>query len=427
MIVKFNIKLALYINTMAIFVRNGNFQATVICGKSSGTRRTPKHRNCKKSTIMREISTGRFLYIILLLIIVSISYAVMRNLSEVLLPFFVAWLLAYLIYPIVKFFQYKLKFKYRLPSIIAVLLLLSAAILGIFMLVVPSFIDEFSQLKSVATDFIFNRVKNPTIPTFISDSIREYADEHDIINILQNSGIQDVAKSLVEKAWFFAIGTINVVMQIFASCITLMYLFFILLDYERLADEWQTLLPVRWRKRVIELMNDLTEGMNQYFRGQALIALLVGIMFSIGFLIIDFPIAIGFGLFIGILNLVPYLQLVSLLPMTLLSLIKAANTGDNFWVILASALAVTLIIQAIQDFILVPQIMGRRMKLHPAVILLSLAIWGKLLGIIGMIVALPLTTLILGYIKQHHQRNVAVRERKMRKTKEEIEKIDEFS
>ena len=63
--------------------------------------------------IMREISTGRFLYIILILIIVSISYAVMRNLSEVLLPFFVAWLLAYLIYPIVKFFQYKLKFKHK--------------------------------------------------------------------------------------------------------------------------------------------------------------------------------------------------------------------------------------------------------------------------------------------------------------------------
>ena len=376
---------------------------------------------------MREISTGRFLYIILLLIIVSISYAVMRSLSEVLLPFFVAWLLAYLIYPIVKFFQYKLKFKHRLPSIIAVLLLLSAAIFGIFMLVVPSFIDEFSQLKAVATDFIFNRVKNPTIPAFISDSIREYADEHDIINILQNSGIQDVAKSLVEKTWLFAIGTINVVIQIFASCITLMYLFFILLDYERLADEWQTLLPIRWRKRANDLMYDLTEGMNQYFRGQALIALCVGIMFATGFLIIDFPIAIGFGLFIGLLNLVPYLQLVSLLPMTLLALIKAANTGDNFWVILVSALAVTLIIQAIQDFILVPQIMGRRMKLHPAVILLSLAIWGKLLGIIGMIVALPLTTLILGYIKQHHQRNLAVIERKMRQNEGKIEKNDDFS
>ena len=369
--------------------------------------------------IMREISTGRFLYIMLLLITIGISYAVLRNLSEVLLPFFVAWLLAYLLYPIVKFFQYKLKFKYRLPSIITVLLLLSAAIFGIFMLVVPSFINEMSQLKSVVTDFIFNGVKNPTIPTFISDYIRDYANENDIINILQHSGVQDIAKSLVEKTWMFAMGTINVVIQIFASCITLMYLFFILLDYERLADEWQTLIPTRWRKRVNDLMHDLTEGMNQYFRGQALIALCVGILFSIGFLIIDFPIAIGFGLFIGMLNLVPYLQLVSLLPMTLLALIKAANTGDNFWVILVSALAVTMIIQAIQDFILVPQIMGKRMKLHPAVILLSLAIWGKLLGIIGMIVALPLTTLILGYIKQHHMQNMAL---KKRENREKVEK-----
>lgn len=355
---------------------------------------------------MKEISIGRFLHIILFLIFTGIFYAILRNLSDVLLPFFVAWLLAYLIYPIVKLFQYKLRFKYRLPSIIAVLLLLSAVIFGIFMLVVPSFINELSQLKAVATDFIYNRVKNPTIPAFISDFIREYANENGIINILQSSGIQDFAKSLVEKTLMFAMGTINVVIQIFASCITLMYLFFILLDYERLADEWQTLIPVKWRKRVNELMYDLTEGMNQYFRGQALIALLVGIMFSIGFLVIDFPIAVGLGLFIGVLNLVPYLQLVSLVPMALLALIKAANTGDNFWIIIISALAVTLIIQAIQDFILVPHIMGRRMKLHPAVILLSLAIWGKLLGIIGMIVALPLTTLILGYIKQHQQQNL---------------------
>ena len=352
---------------------------------------------------MKEISTGRFLRIILILIFLGISYATMKNLSEVLLPFFVAWLLAYLIYPIVKFVQHKLKFKYRMLSIITVLLLLTAAIFGIFMLVVPSFINELTQLKIVATDFIYDRVKNPTIPTFISNFIHEYADKSDIMNLLQSSGIQDAAKSLVEKTWVFAMGTINIVIRIFASCITLMYLFFILLDYERLADEWQTLIPIKWRKKVNDLIYDLTEGMNQYFRGQALIALLVGIMFSIGFLIIDFPIAVGFGLFIGILNLVPYLQLVSLLPMTLLALIKAANTGDNFWIILFSALTVTFIIQAIQDFILVPQIMGKRMKLHPAIILLSLAIWGKLLGIIGMIVALPLTTLILGYIKQQHQ------------------------
>ena len=356
-------------------------------------------------SFMKEISVGRFLRIILILIIIGITYFILKSLGGVLVPFFAAWLLAYLIYPIVTFFQYKLRFKYRLLSIITVLLLILGAVTGITMLVIPSLLSEMVQLKVVVVDFISNNIKNPTIPATISDILREYANENNLPAILQSSGVQDMVKTMAQKTWFFAVGTINVVIQILASCIALLYLFFILLDYEILADEWKSLLPQKWRNRVAALSNDLKDGMNQYFRGQALIALIVGILFSIGFLIIDFPIAIGLGLFIGVLNLVPYLQLVSVIPITLLALTKAAGTGENFWVILASALIVTLIIQAIQDLILIPRIMGKRMKLHPAVILLSLAIWGKLLGIIGMIVALPLTTLILGYIKQitHHK------------------------
>ena len=73
--------------------------------------------------------------------------------------------------------------------------------------------------------------------------------------------------------------------------------------------------------------------------------------------------------------------------------------------ILFSALAVLCVVQAIQDLFLVPRIMGKRMNLHPAVILLSLSVWGKLLGVLGMIVALPLTTLPIGYIKRYHQMN----------------------
>lgn len=353
---------------------------------------------------MNEISLGRFLSIILLLIIASISYIVLKSLSGVLLPFLVAWLAAYLLYPIVTFFQYKLKFKYRLVSIITVLLLLSVIVTGFLMLVIPSLLNELSQLKTVIMDFVLNRVKNPTIPSAIGNFIREYTDDNGLTNLLQNSDVQDFIKSFIQKIWILAIGTINVVFQIFASCITLLYLFFILLDYERLSDEWRNLLPIKWRKNVEILVRDLTEGMNQYFRGQALIALLVGILFSIGFMIIDFPMALGFGLFIGILNLVPYLQLISILPMILLALVKAVNTGDNFWLILISAFTVVFIIQAIQDLLLTPHIMGKRMKLHPAVILLALSVWGKLLGIAGMIVALPLTTLLLGYIKNYNQR-----------------------
>ena len=108
-------------------------------------------------------------------------------------------------------------------------------------------------------------------------------------------------------------------------------------------------------------------------------------------------------MFIGVLNLVPYLQLVSVVPMVLLAVLKAASTGGDFWMIMFSACIVLLVVQLIQDLLLVPLIMGRRMNLHPAVILLSLSIWGKLLGLLGMIVALPLTTILLAYLKRYHE------------------------
>ena len=350
-----------------------------------------------------EISIGRFLRIMLILTTIGILYFVLDSLSSVLLPFFVAWLMAYLLYPMVCFFQYKAKFKYRMLAIIASLTVTFAAVIGIFMLIVPSIIGEFATFKDVAISFFAQQAKNPSIPPLIADYIREIGNEQGIVQILQSDGAQNFLAEMWQRTQHVLLGTIDVFTQFAASFIVILYIFFILLDYERLADEWKQILPVRWRDFATKLSDDLTTGMSQYFRGQAIVALCVGILFAIGFLIIDFPIAIGFGLFIGALNLIPYLQIAALFPMVLLALMKAANTGDNFWVILLSALAVLCAVQAIQDFFLVPRIMGKRMNLHPAVILLSLSIWGNLLGLLGMIIALPLTTLLIGYIKRYHE------------------------
>jgi predicted PurR-regulated permease PerM len=99
--------------------------------------------------------------------------------------------------------------------------------------------------------------------------------------------------------------------------------------------------------------------------------------------------------------MVPYLQLVALVPTVLLSLLKAADTGENFWWILACALIVFCIVQVIQDGFIVPKVMGKITGLNPAIILLSLSIWGALMGIVGMIIALPCTTIILSYYKRY--------------------------
>lgn len=350
-----------------------------------------------------EITLGRFLRIVLIFMTMGITYFVLDSLSGVLLPFFVSWLIAYLIYPLVTFFQYKLRFKYRMLSIVSALTVVAAGIIAIFLLIVPSIISEFSVFKETAISFFGAQIKNPSIPPALLEYVREYGNEQGVTQLLHSDNVQEIMGDLWQRIQQLMLGTFSMVSQLFSTFIVFLYIFFILLDYERLADEWKQVLPVKWRKTAAKLSEDLTEGMSQYFRGQALVALCVGILFAIGFLIIDFPIAIGFGLFIGALNLVPYLQIASLFPMVLLSLMKAANTGDNFWGILLSALIVLCIVQAIQDLFLVPRIMGKRMNLHPAIILLSLSIWAKLLGMLGMIVALPITTLIIGYVKRYHE------------------------
>ena len=151
----------------------------------------------------------------------------------------------------------------------------------------------------------------------------------------------------------------------------------------------------------MQLVHDVEDGMNKYFRGQACVAFCVGVLFSIGFLIIDFPMAVGLGMLIGLLNMVPYLQIVGFVPTVLLAIVKAADSGENFWIVLLMALIVFAVVQIIQDTILTPRIMGKVMGLNSAIILLSLSIWGSLLGMLGMVIALPLTTLLITYYQKY--------------------------
>lgn len=350
-----------------------------------------------------EVTLGRFLRILLIIATLTITYFVLDSLSGILLPFAVAWLLAYFINPLVNFFQNRLRFKFRILSTITALVLIGAVVYGILLLIVPSIISELNLLKDFIIAFLNDNLMNATIPEPVINFFKEIFNDKEVVDIIKSVGSGDFVPLLAERFQGVVTGTFNAVSQLFAMSITLLYLFFILLDFERVSRGWKPYVPKKWRGIVGKLWGDLVGGMNQYFRGQALVALCVGVLYSIGLSIIDFPVAIAFGLFIGVLNLVPYLQLVSVVPMVLLAVLKAASTGGDFWLIILSACAVLLVVQIIQDLLLVPYIMGKRMNLHPAVILLSLSIWGKLLGLLGMIVALPLTTILLAYIRRYHE------------------------
>lgn len=349
--------------------------------------------------IEEKITFDRFIRWSLTALVVIIVLLLVNHLSSVLLPFFVAWLLAYLVYPVVKFVQYRMHVPTRVLSIIVTLVFLVAVIGGVFYLIIPPMIAQFDKFGDVLSNYLHEKTHIANFPVAIQqwmeenkDGIKDFFTQEDVVAAVKNA---------MPKVFTVIGQTASVLLSIAASLITLLYLFFILLDYEKLASGFIKIFPKKSRPFWHELMGDVEREMNNYIRGQSLVALCIAVLFSIGFTIIDFPMAIGLGILVGILSLIPYVHGLAFIPMLFLSLLKSADTGQNFWVIFASATAVFIVVQAITDMVLTPKIMGKAMSLNPAVILLSLSVWGALLGFIGLIIALPLTTLIIAYYQRY--------------------------
>ena len=348
----------------------------------------------------QKITFDSFIRAVTILCIAAGAIWLLNTLSGVLLPFFIAWLLAYLLYPFVHFIQYRLKVRNRILSIIVALLLLIAVLTGIIALIVPPIVKEMAHLAELTT-FYFNDVMTQTnMASYIQNIVNYLSNKNTLVGLMQQISFVDAMQTVMIQTWSLVSGTVNIALSVLGMFIVLLYMFFILIDYEKICQGWVNLIPAGKRGFASMVVQDVQNGMNAYFRGQSLIALIVGILFSIGFLIIDFPLAIGLGLFIGFLNLVPYMQLFGFIPTILLAILKAAETGESFWVIMLCALAVFAVVQTIQDMYLTPRIMGHVMGLNPAIILLSLSVWGSLMGIIGFIIALPLTTLLLSYYRR---------------------------
>ena len=347
------------------------------------------------------ITFDRFIRGLIALLLIATAGGMLYFLSGVLIPFFVAWVIAYLLYPVVRFLQYRCHFNNRILSIIVTLIVTIGVLVGFFYIVVPPMINEMLHLKDVALSYLQKGANNSTIPVAVRTFLHHHVNEYKIVELLQQSDVVDAIKNTLPKVWNVLWSTAGIIMNVVASLIALLYLLFILTDYEKYANGWINFVPRSKRAFAAQLVADIEHGMAGYFRGQALVALSNCVMFSVGFLIIGFPVPIGLGCLIGVISFVPYLQVVGIVPAALLALLKAAETGENFWWLLCLVIIVYLVVQVLQDTIFTPRIMGKIMGLPPAIILLSLSVWGYAFGIVGLILALPVTTLCISYYRRY--------------------------
>ena len=320
------------------------------------------------------------------------------QLRNVLTPFFIALFTAYLINPIIKFIETKLKIKNRGASvtigITSILILFTTTTL----ISIPFLNKEFQSaigLVKEYSEFI------PPISSELNIKATQFIESDYAKDFINSSTINETINKITPLLKNLFSESIDLLMGIFGIFIILIYLIFILLGYPKLKKSWPKWIPLKYRDTAKDIIDDLSNGMRAYFRGQAFIAFIVGILFCIGFKIIGLPLAIFLGVTIGLLNLVPYMQILGFIPAFILCILHSMETDQSIWLSLGSTAIVFMIIQLIQEVILIPKIMNKVTGLHPAIILLSLSIWGSLLGLSGLIIALPISTLLISYYKRH--------------------------
>lgn len=348
----------------------------------------------------KPFTFDRVIRLIIGLTVLVLLFLLLKRLSNVLLPFIIAWLLAYMLDPIVRFFQYRLKLRNRLISVVLTILLAAGVLTGLGFIIVPIVSSEIAKLYEITSTYSKSLNIDTFLPVAWQNEISKYFLTVDFNALLQNQSVMEFLKKVAPQIWEILNGSLSLLLGLTVVIIIFLYMFFILLEYERVTEGMVKIIPPKYRPLITEIIHDLEVGMNRYFRGQALVAFIVGVLCAIGFSIISLPMAVLFGLLIGVLTLVPYLKVVAIVPGLMLGFLQSVETGQNYGTILLGIAVVFFIVQSLEDIAISPIIMGKVTGLNPAVILLALSIWGSLMGMLGLIIALPLTTLVISYYKR---------------------------
>ncbi len=334
-------------------------------------------------------------------------FLLVRYLAEVLIPFAVALLIAYLLNPVVAVVQRRVK--NRTAAVLITVFGSGLLAVGLLVLLVPVVVNELRGLKSL-TDQLkqqgsllqqrIQAIAEGDAPVWLQLAIeksREFVTSEQFLALAA-----DAAKNLAPGIQGLLTGVYGFFAGLVGLVIVVLYLVFLLNDFGDVEGKWQNLLPPRFRQSIVGFVHDFSAVMGRYFRGQVIIAATTGVLFAIGFSILDLRLAVVLGLGVGLLNMVPYLQLVGVIPAVLLSILHALETPDvGIWMGLLGLVIVFAAIQLVQDAILVPRIMGEVTGLRPAVMLLGIFVWGKLLGFLGLVLAIPLTGLLITYYQRH--------------------------
>lgn len=310
--------------------------------------------------------------------------------SSVLWPLAVAGVLALILRPLVDVVGRRLKLR-RTAAVILIYGIVVLLLGGALVPVVDQLIDFITYLPTLWTDahaYIAGHY-----PHWIELARRQLANPtvHRVVDAIVGEGQAMLSQTLptLRTAGGSLLG-----LGAFATHLLIIpvYLFFFLLsdgDPTRNLHGQLPFLKSSVRDDLVFLAREFIGIVESFFRGQLIIGLIMGALLAVGFTIIGLKFGLVIGLFVGVLNIVPYLGSIVGLAVTLP---LAFFQPEGGWKLVGLVLLVKLIVQTVEGWVLTPKIMGERTGLHPVTIIVAIFFWGTAFdGILGMLLAIPLT------------------------------------
>lgn len=327
----------------------------------------------------------------------AIAYLI-YYLRNALLPFGIGCLIAYMAEPLVQWNMRLTHLRRRLLPVLMTVLEITLVVGGVAAIFLPEFIEDCHKAGELFHRYADTGLDATFLPAWLHRFIHSNLDLHDIGRMLHDSDMQQAVRQVTA----FLSGGLDAAGSMLSAVMTMLYVVFILLGYPRIMQGLRNIVPPRWRHLSNPLITEVSTTMKLYFRKQAMIAAMVGVGYGVGFSIVGLPMGAAWGVFNGVLYMVPYVVYLTIVPVTLLCVVVSLEGGGPaFWTLWGECMAVYACVQLTADYYITPRVMSKSMNLDPAVILLSLSVWGTLLGVLGIVLALPLTTVAFAYYRRY--------------------------
>jgi predicted PurR-regulated permease PerM len=312
-------------------------------------------------------------------IILYLGYIVGR---VAVVPVLASAALAYVLHPIAESFEER-GFS-RIWAATIALVLVSLAVVLFLWLVIPDLWEEGAKAsEGVMSAFTEQNARAAR------EYIRDLSPMLDRVIGYRVYQFLRSPNSLIEASQSWAAGSLTDFLVTASGFLDLLlipfFVFYILVDFRRWRDSSEDLIPPRFREPFSRLFDEVGRILQSYVLGQLMIALIMGVLYAVGFAALEVPAWAGLAMLSGFLNVIPYVG--TAFGLVLASSFTFAHTGE-MWRIFA-IVGVFVAVQSVEGYYLTPRILGGRLSLHPMAVFLGLLIGGKLFGLLGVLLAVP--------------------------------------